>query len=209
MQTPAKMLLWTIDEIGGFDTAWALINGDRMAAEGQQSGLMPMPYWVRYRLETGERFVTERMEVESRWEDGTATLDLRREAGRWTFDGESRPDLDEALDLDLAGCPLTNTMPILRHGLHVGEGDHSFLVAFIEVPSLRVVPSRQRYTHIRMLDGDGAGAIVRYRSGSFQSDLTIDTDGFVVDYPKLGRRLEPRPSEPGNRTAGPGSARPD
>ena len=207
METSVRMLLWSIDEIAGFDTAWASIDGECLTAEGQQSGLMPMPYWVRYRLETDARFVTTRMTIESRWETGAATLDLRREDGRWSDDGERRPDLDEALDVDLAGCPLTNAMPILRHGLHRGQGDHAFLMAFIEVPNLRVVPSRQRYTHIRMLTG--GGAVVRYRSGSFQSDLTIDADGFVVDYPKLGRRLEPRPSEPGVRAAGPGSARPD
>jgi hypothetical protein len=33
--------------------------------------------------------------------------------------------------------------------------------------------------------------VVRYRSDSIASDLTIDRDGFVIEYPKLGRRLEP------------------
>jgi hypothetical protein len=28
--------------------------------------------------------------------------------------------------------------------------------------------------------------VVRYSSGDFESDLTIDADGFVVEYPKLG-----------------------
>ena len=116
------MVLWSIDEIAGFDVAWVTIDGERLTAEGQQSGLMPMPYWVRHRLETTERFVTKRMTVESRWETGEATLDLRRDDGGWTVDGESRPELDQAFDLDLAGCSLTNTMPILRHGLHAHHG---------------------------------------------------------------------------------------
>jgi hypothetical protein len=63
-----------------------------------------------------------------------------------------------------------------------------------------------RYTHLRLTD-DG-GAVVRYRSGSFQSDLTVDQDGFVVVYPKLGRRVEPGPPAAGIRASGPGSARP-
>ncbi|CAN5260621.1 putative glycolipid-binding domain-containing protein [soil metagenome] len=203
----ARMLLWSIDEIAGFDVAWVTIDGERLTAEGQQSGLMPMPYWVRYRLETTERFVTTRMTVESRWETGEATLDLRRDDGGWTVDGESRPDLDQAFDLDLAGCPLTNTMPILRHGLHVHHGGRDLLMAFIEVPSLRVVPSRQRYTHVRALGG--GSSIIRYRSGSFQSDLTIDANGFVVDYPQLGSRLVPQSSESSVRAAGPGTVRPE
>jgi len=36
----------------------------------------------------------------------------------------------------------------------------------------------------------GGAALVQYRSGSFESELTIDAEGFVVDYPRLGRRLE-------------------
>lgn len=201
-----RMLLWRLDETAGFDTAWVSIGADRLTAEGQQTGLLPTPYWVRYRLETADRFITRRMSIESRWAGGSASLDLRRsEDGSWTVDGEPRSDLDEALDLDLAACPLTNTMPIRRHGLHRGPGEEDFLMAFIEVPSLRVVSNRQRYTHVRLLDGR---AVVRYRSGSFQSDLLIDPDGFVVEYPQLGRRVEATAGDPSVRAEGPGSVRP-
>jgi hypothetical protein len=61
-------------------------------------------------------------------------------------------------------------------------------MAFIQVPTLEVTPNRQRYTFLRRVD---AGAKVRYASGSFRSDLTIDEDGFVLDYPQLGRRFAP------------------
>lgn len=207
MGTDQRMLLWTLDEMSGFDTAWVELGHDRLAAEGQQSGLVPTPYWARYRLETGENFVTASMRIESRWQDGSAKLELLRDAdGRWTAHGELRPDLDEALDLDLAACPLTNTMPIRRHGLHAGPGEHDFVMAFIEVPQLRVVPSRQHYSHLRLLNG--GGALVEYRSGSFRSELTIDADGLVVDYPQLGRRVQPAPSMVGVRASGPGSIRP-
>ena len=183
------MLVWALDPVVGFDSAWATSSAGRLSAEGQQVGLRPRPYSVRYRLETAERFVTARLTAESRWDGGTAALDLRRDGERgWTVDGAPRPDLADALDLDLAACPLTNTMPILRHALHRGPGDHEFLMAFIELPSLRVVASRQRYTHLRSLPG--GAALVQYRSGSFESELTIDAEGFVVDYPRLGRRLE-------------------
>lgn len=201
------MLLWELDEMSGFDTAWVTLGVGRLDAEGQQTGLSPVPYWVRYRLTTAERFVTARMEVESRWEGGAARLDLlRADDGRWTVDGEPRPDLDEALDLDLGACPLTNTMPIRRHDLHRRTGQHDFVMAFIEVPGLRVVPSQQRYTHLRLIEG--GGAVVEYRSGSFRSELTVDTDGLVVDYPQLGRRVEPRTVPDGIRESGPGSVRP-
>lgn len=206
MTATPRLLIWSIDETSGFDTAWASIDGDRLGAEGRSGGLLPAPYWVSYRLETASGYVTRRIAVEARWDGGSAMLDLRRDNGQWLANGDERPDLNGALDCDLAACPLTNTMPILRHQLHRQPGDHTFVMAFIEVPSLRVIVSRQRYTH---LSRTNQGAIVRYRSGSFESDLRIDGDGFVVEYPRLGRRLEPHPPPAGIRAAGPGSARPD
>ena len=195
MSDPRHLLVWTIDDTVGFDSAWVRIDGSRLSAEGRATGLSPMPFWTTYRLETGDDFVTARVEVQSRWDGGAATLDLRNEDGRWSVNGEPRPDLEGALDCDLGACPLTNTMPVLRRGLLGGPADLTFLMAFIEIPTLHVVPSRQRYTHVRATD-DG-GAIVKYRSDNFESDLTFDAEGFVVVYPQLGHRLEttPRPRQ--------------
>jgi hypothetical protein len=186
--TGARLLIWEIDETDGFDSAWARLDGRRLIADGRSAGLRPSPYWTTYSLETGDDWVTSRVRAESRWDGGSATLDLGRdERGQWTVNGEPRPDLGGALDCDLAGCPLTNTMPALRHRLLTEPGDHQLLMAFVEIPSLRVVPNRQRYTHVRALDT--GGAVITYRSGSFASDLTVDPDGFVLNYPGLGRRV--------------------
>jgi hypothetical protein len=185
------MLAWSVHETGGFDTAWATLDADArtLAASGRAFGLRPQPYWLTYEFESDPDYATRRMSVEARTEAGTAILELLREHGHWTVNGAARPDLDAAIDCDLAACPLTNTMPILRHRLHEGPGDRSLVMAYIQVPGLRVIRSEQRYRHLyRRPDGS---AIVRYRSSGFEDDLTIDPDGFVVDYPKLGRRVEP------------------
>ncbi len=200
------LLIWSIDETAGVDTAWASLDGSRLQADGRAAGQRPLPYWLTYRLQTDDAWVTRRMVVDARWDGGSAHLDLRREDGTWSANGTPRPDLADALDCDLGACPLTNTMPVLRHRLHRASGDVTFLMAFIEVPDLRVVPSTQRYTHIAAVPG--GGAVVRYRSGSFESDLTIDADGFVVTYPQLGRRVEPGLPIPGIRATRPGSVRP-
>jgi hypothetical protein len=185
----ARLLVWQVDETSGVDAAWVAIDGTRLVADGRAAGQRPSAWWSTYHLETGDGFVTSRVSVESRWARGGASLELVRTAAGWTADGRPRPDLDSALDCDLGFCPLTNTMPVLRHGLLEAPGDHELVMAFIEVPELTVVPSVQRYTHVRSL-GHG-GAVVTFRSHTFRSDLTFDADGFVVDYPQLGRRLEP------------------
>jgi hypothetical protein len=52
------------------------------------------------------------------------------------------------------------------------------MVAWVLVPSLEVLPARQTYTAL----GDGR---IRYESGSFAADLTVDGDGYVRRYPGL------------------------
>jgi hypothetical protein len=202
-----RLLVWAIHDTAGFDTAWATLEDGRLRADGRAVGLRPQAAWIDYRLDTGDEFVTRAMDVEARWDGGTASLRLRNDDGAWTVNGEPRPDLDGALDCDLAACPLTNTMPILRHGLHREPGERELLMAFIRIPTLEVTPNRQRYTFLRRL-ADGGGQ-VRYTSGSFRSDLTVDDEGFVLDYPQLGRRVQPAAQPPPDvRSDGPSSPRP-
>jgi hypothetical protein len=60
----------------------------------------------------------------------------------------------------------------------------------VSAPDLTARRASQRYTQL------GAGAkdhavLYRYESGSFMADLTVDSDGFVSDYPGLWRRVWP------------------
>jgi hypothetical protein len=53
-------------------------------------------------------------------------------------------------------------------------------MAWVEVPSLRVLPSRQMYR------GLGSGKVEFHSGdGGFSAELTVDHDGIVVDYPGL------------------------
>ncbi|MFF2995276.1 putative glycolipid-binding domain-containing protein [Streptomyces sp. NPDC057950] len=96
------------------------------------------------------------------------------------------PDLGGALDRDLGPCPLTNTMPVLRHRLHLAPGEPEFLMARVSVPDLAVRTSRQTYAH---LGSDGESGLVRFSSGDYRGDLEFDADGFVADRPRTARRL--------------------
>lgn len=96
-----------------------------------------------------------------------------------------------ALDCDLGECPLTNIMPILRHGLLHGGAPRDFVMAWVSVPDLAVRPSAQRYTFVgraATAAGTQAAAVIRFESGTFRADVVFDGDGLVIDYPGLGRR---------------------
>ena len=115
---------------------------------------------------------------------GHRAMDLTRDAdGTWRLDGEERADLAEAVDLDLAISPLTNTLPIRRLDLRVDD-EADIVTAYVSFPDLEIVPDPQRYTR---LDEDA----YRYESleSDFEAEITVDAAGFVLDYPGLFERL--------------------
>lgn len=167
------------------ELARAEVAAGTLSATGWAVGTDPEPYLLAYELVTEAGYVTSRMRVTSDSPSGRRELDLRRsEDGQWTADGDPLPDVAGALDCDLGRSPLTNTMPVLRHGLHQGGEPLDFTMAWISVPDLTVMPSQQRYAFVRRGAG---GSTVRYegRHRSVVADLELDGDGFVVTYPGL------------------------
>ena len=167
------------------------LTRDGLSASGTAIGSAPAGYRLDYRLETGSDYVTKRLSVTARGEGWRRTLDLTRlRSGRWICAGvaSDMAAVAGALDCDLALSPLTNTMPVLRHGLLDGGGPHEFLMAWVSVPDLQVIPSRQRYRFVRKSAGT---TVVRYESESrdFVADLTFDKNGLCRDYPGIGRAV--------------------
>jgi hypothetical protein len=196
-----RSVAWLKEGIVGIEFADITLSANSLSASGVAIAADPLPYRVDYTLETGDRFVTSRLEVTTHGQGWRRTLDLRRNPeGEWTADTtvEGEPDLPPpggdmtlvsgALDCDLAWSPLTNSMPVLREGFLDRPGSRDFLMAWVSLPDLGVRPSRQRYVagpDVR------TSVVVGYQSldSSFAADLTFDRDGLVIDYPGLGHRL--------------------
>ncbi|MEY9996036.1 hypothetical protein ABIE67_008068 [Streptomyces sp. V4I8] len=179
----SRVITWEVSESKGVETAWIELGDGTLSGRGRAVGTVPEPYWISYELDTADAFVTRRLLVTVESASGVRTLELRHDgAGRWTANGEHLPAVDGALDCDLGLCPLTNTMPVLRHGLHLAPGERELLMAWVSVPDLAVLPSRQTYTHLGQHR-------IRFVSGDFRSDIDFDDDGLVVDYPGLATRF--------------------
>ena len=196
----SRAVAWVKEDGAGAEFADVLIEPDRLSAGGIAIGSSPHPYRMEYRLQTNTDFVTASLLVATRGDGWWRELDLRRlRSGRWTAVTRIRGDTEmpapggdmspfpEALDCDLGLSPLTNSMPVLRHGMLRGGGPVDFRMAWVSVPDLSVHASRQRYTFVH---AEGGGAVVRYESldGPFKADIVFDADGLVVDYPGIGRR---------------------
>lgn len=173
----------------------------RMKATGVAIGSAPVIYRLDYVFETRSRFIHERLVVVSRGQGWRRSLELQLDRyGTWRAETDAEGELDlpppggdmsqfsKAEDCDIALSPLTNTMPVLRHGLLEGGGPVDFTMAWISVPDLSVHASRQRYTFVRK---EGDVSVVRYESitRDFVAELRFDADGLVIDYPGIGRRI--------------------
>ena len=196
-----RSIVWVKEDPLGAEFADVDIARGRLTAIGVAIGSSPLGYRLEYKLETLAGYVTSGLVAVARGDGWQRKLDLRRlHSGRWTARTSVRGQVDlrppggdmtavaGALDCDLALSPLTNTMPVLRHGLLEGGEPVDFLMAWVSVPDLHVHPSGQRYTYVRR---SGARSMVRYQSSSrdFVADLTFDQDGLCVNYPGIGRSV--------------------
>lgn len=195
-----RTLAWQrTDTTGGEFTVFDDRTG--LVARGSAFAATPVAYACRYDLSADAAWASARLEVTAEGAGWQRTLRMERVPGRWRvttsergnlnavaptapLPGTEDPDrLGDADDVDLYASPLTNTLPIRRLGLlgRPAGTTRTITAAWVLLPSLAVVPSEQTYTVL----GDGK---IRYASGSFTADLTVDADGFVVDYPALARR---------------------
>ena len=140
------------------EIARVVVTGGDVIADGTQIGVA---YELRYRLQDG-------------------VLDLQVVGGPSVLVEPGDADF-----VDLGFSPLTNTLPILRDGLHRAGGARDYVMALVDVPSLDVSTSEQRYEPI-------GPNTVRFRSGSFEAVLELDDDGFVRRYPGLAEQRTAR-----------------
>jgi hypothetical protein len=201
--TGNRLLAWIGPDPTRVDVAHVELGPDQLSARGSS---VTSTYALTYELVTGPAWVTRQLDVRVDGDDWRRTLSLRRSAdGAWsarrvdiTSDGEPRtttfehPEVREALDCDLALCPLTNTMPVLREDLvgasRRGEPRRAeLMMAWVAVPELEVVSSEQRY--LAGVPVAGGGAQIQYEAGSFHEHIEVDGDGLVVSYPSIGHRL--------------------
>ena len=90
--------------------------------------------------------------------------------------------LGDADFFDLGWSPLFNSLPVIRDGLLQSGPPRPYSMCWVDVPSLEVSRSEQRYEPL----GNG---LVRFTAGDFIADIRFDEAGFVLDYPGLAKRI--------------------
>jgi hypothetical protein len=107
-------------------------------------------------------------------------------SGRWHVNGGAVSELDGCLDVDLESSACTNTIPVRRLGLAVGQSAEA-PAAYVRALDLQVERLEQRYA--RVVD-DGSHQRYDYHAPAFdfESCLVCDGAGLVLQYPGIASR---------------------
>jgi uncharacterized protein len=141
---------------------------------------------LTYHLTWDESWRLKDAELVVATERSTRSLRLRTDGrGHWRGGDDQAIDvLDGCIDIDIWPTPFTNSFPIRREPLAIGER-RQFRMAWIFAPDLTVQALPQAYTRL----ADRRYLFENLDGSDFRAELPVDEDGIVLDYPGFSRRV--------------------
>jgi hypothetical protein len=159
-----------------------LFKGHSTAVEGD------VVWSVRYSIRLDSSWATRQVHVIGESGHGMTEVRLERPpACGWRVNGRSVPQLARCVDVDLEASAFTNTFPIHRLGLAVGQSA-DVPAAWVRAHGLDVELLEQSYVrledkiHKRQYDYFAP-------SFDFSAKLAYDQFGLILDYPGLAVRV--------------------
>jgi uncharacterized protein len=165
------------------------LSGNRIKAYGRivaaATDIHPA-FSASYDLVTDETGGTKRLSLTVTLAERERQLSIARdEENMWLVQhhsGESkRAAYDGALDVDVIFSPFFNALPIRRTGLYQSSESVTVPVVYVRLPELSVEPAVISYSSA----ADG----IKLHSPLADTTITVDSDGFILDYPGLAERI--------------------
>ncbi|MGE2736632.1 putative glycolipid-binding domain-containing protein [Mycolicibacterium vaccae] len=185
------VLTWQAHDEPRMESARVQVAGNRVKAYGRivNAATSTHPaFSASYDLVTDENGATKRLSLSLTLAERERQLSIARdEENMWLVQehaGQTRRSaFDGALDVDVLLSPFFNSLPIRRLGLHLpGAQPITLPVVYVRVlPELSVDVVNMSYQ-------PGADGI-KLSSPVAQTTLTVDADGFILDYPGLAARI--------------------
>jgi uncharacterized protein len=177
-----RSLIWrTLDGLGMEHCELTQPDSDHIYLKGSVIAVQnDLPLKSFYSVTMNASWATQYMQVSH--EHGVLRLMVRNK--RWfvadhdyrseTVDEHELPALAGCIDVDLGLTPATNTLPIRRLALEIGDAA-TLTVAWVKFPTLDIVPLKQRYERLSEFS-------YRYSSTNFSALLEVDELGLVTRY---------------------------
>lgn len=138
-----------------------------------------------YDLVTNDSGATKRLSLTVTLAERERQLSIARdEESQWLVQDHTqtkKSDFGGALDVDVIFSPFFNALPIRRIGLHTRSESVTLPVAYVRLPELSVEPVNITYSS----GPDG----IKVHSPVADTTITVDDDGFILDYPGLAARI--------------------
>jgi hypothetical protein len=189
VKTAHVMWQWIVPDEPGLDHVIIERSPTAVHARGLLLGIAyAHPFRLRYQIECDATYQVQRVKLHVEG-NGEPTLTLVREANGTWHDGQGNeyPPLTGCTEIDIEVSPITNTLPIRRLALEVGQSA-IIRVVYITLPTLEFSVHRQEYT--RLPDHDSNQRYL-YQSltTEFVAEIEVDGEGLVVDYPDIWKRV--------------------
>jgi hypothetical protein len=183
------ILTWRAHDVPRMESVRVQLSNNRIKAYGRIVAAATEthpPFSASYDLVTDEGGATKRLSLTVTLAERERQLSIARdEENMWLVQDHSgqtvRAGYDGALDVDVIFSPFFNTLPIRRTGLYRGNDSLSVPVVYVSLPDLAVNPVTISYSSA----SDG----IKLHSPVADTTVTVDSDGFILNYPGLAERI--------------------
>ena len=186
------ILTWRAHDDSRMESARVSLSGNRIKAYGRIVAAATEknpPFSASYDLVTDETGATKRLSMSVTLAERDRQLSIARdEENMWLItdhQGQTRAAYEGALDVDVVFSPFFNALPIRRMGLSQRVESVTVPVVYVSLPDLTVKQASISYSSSGPSSGDG----IKLHSPVADTTITVDADGFIVDYPGLAERI--------------------
>ena len=136
-------------------------------------------YRVEYVIKLNSAWETQHCFLEFQYENEIRKLEFLNNDGKWSLNGKYKAEFDGCTDVDIPLTPFTNSLPINRLKLCQSE-EREINIVYIDLLENSMRHVKQKYRKI-------SSGVYKYENipNDFETEIKVDEEGFVVDYPEL------------------------
>ncbi|MDP9168461.1 MAG: putative glycolipid-binding domain-containing protein [Actinomycetota bacterium] len=187
------VLTWRAHDVPRMESVRVQLSGNRIKAHGRivAAATESHPaFSASYDLVTDDSGATKRLSLTVTLAERERQLNIARdEENMWLVQDKQnqamRAPHDGALDVDVIYSPFFNALPIRRTGLHGRAESISLPVVYVRLPELTVETETIDYSS----DAPAPGSGIKLKSPVAETTITVDDEGFILDYPGLAERI--------------------
>lgn len=182
------VLTWRAHDVPRMEWVRVQLTGKRIKANGRivAAATASHPaFAASYDLVTDETGATKRLSLTVTLAERERQLSIARdEENMWLVQDHNqtkRSSYAGALDVDVIFSPFFNALPIRRTGLHLTNESVTLPVVYVRLPELSVEAATISYA--------GTPTGIELCSPVSETTITVDSNGFILDYPGLAERI--------------------